>query len=78
MGVAKPAKDQACRVCTRLAPHQLAWADAKILEGRSARYIAQKVGAVTRKDVAGHALRCPNSKKDKENEENGKEQGTDA
>ena len=84
VAVARPAKSSAgaCRVCA-LAPHQVAWADAKILEGRSARYVAQNMtGGVTRKDVAEHALRCPNSKKTKEEAEEHankpEEQGTDA
>lgn len=80
MAVARPVKARACRVCARLAPHQIAWTDAKILEGRSTRHIAQSLtGGVTRRDVAEHVLRCPNSKKTKEEaEENDKDEGEDA
>jgi len=61
VAVAKKGKVWACRVCA-LTPHERAYIDGKLRDKRSPRFIAGKVRDVTRKDVAQHAVCCPNTK----------------
>ena len=50
-----------CKVCA-LPAGALAFVDAGLFEGRSARAIAQGLVGITRKDVQKRAARCPNTK----------------
>jgi hypothetical protein len=59
--VAKCTKAKPCRVCDLL-PHQVAYIDANLLEGKSPRALAEGLKGVTRQDIRKHSARCPNSK----------------